>query len=58
MAGCSMSVVAFFLTKNAPLIIEKAWKEKIPILEDKKDLWYMWLFIILIKLLTVVLFIV
>jgi hypothetical protein len=53
-----MSVVAFFLTKNAPLIIEKAWKEKIPILEDKKDLWYMWLFIILIKLLTVVLFIV
>jgi inositol 1,4,5-triphosphate receptor type 1/inositol 1,4,5-triphosphate receptor type 3 len=38
MACCSIFVVSFFLFKNAPLIIKKAWKTKLPF-EDKFTYW-------------------
>jgi hypothetical protein len=54
MTCCSICVVVFFLLKNAPLIIKKAWSTKIPI--DSNHIVFK-LLTILIKLLTVILFI-
>ena len=56
MTACSIFVLVIFLIKNVPLIIKKAWDQKIPILEDQKDKWYMWQFIIIIKLMTILIF--
>jgi inositol 1,4,5-triphosphate receptor type 1/inositol 1,4,5-triphosphate receptor type 3 len=50
-----MFVVVFFLCKNAPLIVKKAWKEKTPF--DDNEGWIIWIIIIFVKLLTVLIFI-
>ncbi|CAD8068825.1 unnamed protein product [Paramecium sonneborni] len=56
MACCSIFVVAFFLFKNAPLIIKKAWKTKLPF-EDKFTYWPIQLIYKLFKLLAVLFYI-
>jgi inositol 1,4,5-triphosphate receptor type 1/inositol 1,4,5-triphosphate receptor type 3 len=49
-------VVVFFLVKNAPLIIKKALNEKTPFEGPNQNL-LIWFFILIVKLLTVVIFI-
>lgn len=56
MACCSIFVVSFFLFKNAPIIIKKAWKTKLP-LEDEIKYWVFQLFVKLIKIVVLVLYI-
>lgn len=56
MACCSIFVVSFFLFKNAPLIIKKAWKTKLPF-EDKFTYWPIQLIYKIFKLLAVLFYI-
>ncbi|CAD8103545.1 unnamed protein product [Paramecium sonneborni] len=56
MACCSIFVVSFFLFKNAPLIIRKAWKTKLPF-EDKFTYWPIQLIYKVFKLLAVLFYI-
>ncbi|CAD8132784.1 unnamed protein product [Paramecium pentaurelia] len=56
MACCSIFVVSFFLFKNAPLIIRKAWKTKLPF-EDKFTYWPIQLIYKIFKLLAVLFYI-
>ncbi|CAD8059333.1 unnamed protein product [Paramecium primaurelia] len=56
MTCCSIFVVSFFLFKNAPLIIKKAWKTKLPF-EDKFTYWPIQLIYKIFKLLAVLFYI-
>lgn len=56
MSCCSIFVVIFFLCKNAPLIVQKAWNEKTPF-DGKEMNFLLSLVVVTVKLLTVLVFI-